>query len=65
MTIGTRKRNKKVESSYGTAVKDCPRCARVMPLDFDYKSGYYRCCLNCSSVEYLDNSALKYGNGKK
>ena len=47
--------------------RKCPKCQGMLSLEFDYKSGYQKTCLNCGRVEYFgkpDNRALTRANRK-
>jgi len=40
------------------ATESCPRCHGTMMLDFDFKAGYYRSCINCGHIKYIHRPAL-------
>jgi len=41
------------------AIEPCPRCHGSMMLEFDFKAGYHRSCINCGYIKYLHRPALK------
>ena len=43
----------------------CPRCHGIMMLDFDFRAGYYRTCINCGHIKYLHRPALTQNRGSK
>jgi hypothetical protein len=45
------------EPYYNTAPERCTKCTGKMELDYDYKSGYFRTCLNCGKTEYVPGNA--------
>ena len=36
-----------------------------MMLDFDFRAGYYRTCINCGHIKYLHRPALTQNRGSK
>ena len=36
----------------------CPRCHGRMMLEFDFKAGYHRSCINCGYIKYLHRPVL-------
>lgn len=40
----------------GLKKEPCRKCGGKMMLDFDVKCGYFRNCLTCGSIEYINIS---------
>jgi len=59
MTLGTTPRQiAELKPREMFAREFCPRCNGRMMLDFDFKAGYYRSCINCGHIKYLQRPVL-------
>ena len=59
MTLETSLSHKAKGRPMETSVKEyCPRCHGSMMLEFDFKAGYHRSCINCGYIKYLQRPAV-------
>ena len=51
-----------MEPFYAVTSERCTKCSGKTVMDFDYKSGYTRVCINCGKIQYAAGISQKKRN---